>query len=92
MSQLTRPTNKSVLQGSPVSVLCIITLLCQSGGNEESARAGRDRSRSSVSVFCECVPFFINFMQVRRINTGAGVDIHGGNNVSVMWYGYFTAM
>ena len=38
----------------------------------------------SVSVVCECVPFFINFMQVRRTNTGAGVDIHGGTNVSVI--------
>ena len=44
------------------------------------------RQRSpSVSVVCECVPFLINFMQVRRINTGAGVDIHGGNNVSVIY-------
>ena len=43
------------------------------------------RQRSpSVSVVCECVPFLINFMQVRRTNTGAGVDIHGGNNVSVI--------
>ena len=43
------------------------------------------RQRSpSVSVVCECVPYLINVMQVRRTNAGAGVDIHGGNNVSVM--------
>ena len=38
----------------------------------------------SVSVVCECVSFLINIMQVRRINMGAGVDIHGANNVSVI--------
>ena len=43
------------------------------------------RQRSpSVSGVCECVPLLVNFMQVRRTNTGAGVDIHGGNNVSAM--------
>ena len=43
------------------------------------------RQRSpTVSVVCECVPFLINFMQVRRNNTGAAGVIHGANNVSVI--------
>ena len=38
----------------------------------------------SVSVVCECVPYLINVMQVQHTNAGAGVDIHGGNNVSAI--------
>ena len=38
----------------------------------------------SVSVVCECVPFLINFMQVRRNNMGASEVVHGVNNVSVL--------
>ena len=45
----------------------------------------------SVSVVYECVSLLINVMQVRRVNMGPGVDIHG-DNVSIMWYGYFTAL
>ena len=48
MCHLTRPTTKGVSQGSPASVLCIITLLCQSGGNGEPARAVRDLSRGNT--------------------------------------------
>ena len=48
MRQLSRTNNKSVLQGSPVSVLCIISLLCYSKVDEESARPGRDCSRGNT--------------------------------------------
>ena len=45
----------------------------------------KTRQRSpSVSGVCECVPLLVIFMQVRCTNTGAGVDIHGGNNVSAI--------
>ena len=43
------------------------------------------RQRSpSVSGVSECVPLLVNFVQVRRPNTGAGVGIHSGNNVSAI--------
>ena len=48
MRQLSRTNNKSVLQGSPVSVLCIISLLCYSKVDEESTRPGRERSRGNT--------------------------------------------
>ena len=54
------------------------------GGRSVNMNVKPAQRSPSVSVVCECVSFLINIMQVRRINTGAGVDIHGANNVSVI--------